>query len=129
MKYQNYQNANVKGNEKTLEQETKEEKKEEKFERFLTNLFKNNERFKFLSIEIYLENPFVFLNRTKEKNVHVGYEYDYLVISKNDKHQTRITSIPLEVIENLNVKTVSNKEYVIEFTIEKINYVMNIELV
>lgn len=121
----NYQNANIKGNKKVLKQETREEK----FERLLISLFKNNERFKFLSIEIYLDNPFVFLNRTKEKNVHVGYEYDYLVISKNDKHQTRITSVPLEVIKNLNVKTVSNKEYVIEFMIEKINYVMNIELV
>lgn len=124
MNYQNA-NANVKGNEKVLKQETREEK----FERLLISLFKNNEKFKFLSIEIYLDNPFVFLNRTKEKNVHVGYEYDYLVISKNDKHQTRITSVPLEVIKNLNVKTVSNKEYVIEFMIEKINYVMNIELV
>lgn len=105
-----------------------QETKEEQLKRLLVSLFKNNERFKFISIEIFSENPFVFLNRTKEKNVYAEYEYDYLVISKNDKQQTRITSIPLEVIENLNINIISNKEYVVDFLIENINYHLVIEL-
>lgn len=117
-------------NETTDFENLEQEIKKNKFERLLLNIFKHNNRFKFVGIEIFLDNPnpFMLLSRTREKNVHVKYEDSYLIISRNDRYKTRIITIPLQAISELNIKIISNNEYVVDFMINNINYSMVIEV-
>ena len=107
----------------------RQETKDKIFKAELIRLFKDNKNFKSISIKIYSDNLSVFLCRTKEKNVCVEYEYDYINVFKNDKYKTMITGIPVEIIKNIDMKILdSDKKYLFEFMTDKINYHLIIEL-
>ena len=91
------------------------------------NIFQHP-RFKLAQIEIYIENPYIFVSRIKEKNVVSGIEENRLLISRNDRHTTKITAIPTELIKDLKVVAYSKDEYEIKFTIKDLHYKLWIEL-
>lgn len=91
------------------------------------NLFQHP-KFKLAQIEIYMENPYIFVSRIKEKNVISGIEENRLLLSRNDRHTTKITAIPTELIKDLKVVTYSKDEYEIKLTIKDLHYKLWVEL-
>ncbi len=93
----------------------------------IKNIFQHP-KFKLAQIEIYIEEPYIFVSRIKEKNVVSGIEENRLLLSKGDRHTTRITAIPMELIKDLKVVTYSKDEYEIKFKIKELHYKLWIEL-
>lgn len=73
-------------------------------------------------IEIYLENPFMLLTRTLGKNLISEYKQDNLIISNENRHKTRIVSIPLSEIKEYGFKQFADNEFEISFEIQNVIY-------
>lgn len=97
--------------------ETNNKKPVSSFER----VFKNTV-LKRIDIEIYLENPFVLLAKTLNKNLLSEYKHDKLVISNGNRHKTRIACIPLQEIKEYEFKQYAENEFEIVFVVQNIVY-------
>lgn len=75
-----------------------------------------------IHIDVYIENPYMLLSRTSEKNISIKTEDDRIIIFKNDRYHTFIFNVLQSEIMECMFKKYNDSQYEFIFRVQNINY-------
>jgi len=77
-------------------------------------------RIKSINIDVTIDEPYMLVSRTHEKNISILIEDSELAIAKKDRYKTRITAIPIEKITKITIDTLDDNTLDIWFTVNEL---------